>query len=289
MYFAAHFDGRCASLRTDDMDGIRFLYPASSGGLQIVTDSSLASGTVGAVYTQALAAAGEAGPYSWTISPLKGQLPPGLALSPTGVITGTPLIAGTFGFSAQVIDSSMHAAQRAFSITITPGLLEVVTASLKPGVKGASFSQQLTAAGGLPPYRWALASGQLPAGLGLDSATGVLSGTPSATGRFSISVSVSDAAAGTAVRPLEILVVDQDSVPQISSVKYKTPAGKLIVRGIRFDSGATLMIDGSVVRTIFQSEEAVLSKGLLLASGTHQVVVIDSNGVASSPFSLTLN
>ena len=56
----AHFDGRCASIRADDVDGIRAIYPASGGGggpLSVVT-SSLASGTVGSVYSQSLTASG---------------------------------------------------------------------------------------------------------------------------------------------------------------------------------------------------------------------------------------
>src|SRR5262249_61163931 len=96
--------------------------------------------------------AGERGPYAWTIAPLKGLLPPVLTLGASGVITGIPVLAGTFNFSAQVTDSSAHAAQKAFSITISPAPLAVATATLKAGVKGIPYSQQLIAAGGTPPY-----------------------------------------------------------------------------------------------------------------------------------------
>jgi hypothetical protein len=289
MYFAAHFDGRCASLRTDDINGIIFLYPASSGNLQITTDSGLAPGVIGVPYSQALTAGGEPAPYSWTMAPLKGLLPPGLGLSPAGVISGTPLLAGTFSFSAQVTDSSSHAAQKAFSITISPAALTVATASLKGGIKGVAFSQQLVAGGGTPPYRWGLSSGQLPAGLSLDAGTGVISGTPLVTGTFAISVSVSDMTAAMALKALQLVVVGPDAVPQIDNVRYKGAAAKLVVRGAHFDSGATLMIDGSGVNAVVQSDEAILAKGLPLASGPHQVIVINSNGVASPPFSLSLN
>jgi hypothetical protein len=287
MYFAAHFDGRCASLRTDDINGIIFLYPASSGDLQIATDSALAPGVIGAAYTQALAAGGEPAPYSWSIAPLKGSLPPGLTLSSSGVITGTPLLAGTFNFSAQVTDSSLHAAQKAFSITISPGPLTVGTAALKTGVKGSPFSQQLVAAGGTPPYHWNVASGPLPSGLTLDPVTGMLSGTPLATGTFQVSVAVTDATSGTALKALQLIVVGPESVPEISGARYK--GTKLVVRGAHFDAGATLMIDGSAVMGTVQSDQAIVSKGLSLASGTHQVVVVNSNGIASSAFGLTVN
>jgi hypothetical protein len=287
MYFAAHFDGRCASLRTDDINGIIFLYPASSGDLQIATDSGLAPGVVGAPYSQGLAAGGEPAPYSWTIVPLKGSLPPGLSLSSGGIITGTPLLDGTFNFSAQVTDSSLHAAQKAFSITISPAPLTVGTAALKTGVKGSPFSQQLVAAGGTPPYVWSLAVGLLPSGLNLDPVTGMLSGTPLVTGTFPVSVSVSDAASGSALKALQLMVVGPDSVPEISSARYK--GTKLVVRGAHFDSGAILMIDGSAVMGRVQSDQAIVSKGLSLGSGTHQLVIVNSDGIASSVFPLTVN
>ena len=43
----------------------------------------------------------------------------------------------------------------------------------------SAFSQTLAATGGTPPYTWSVTAGGLPAGLQLNSATGVISGTPS--------------------------------------------------------------------------------------------------------------
>jgi hypothetical protein len=289
MYFAAHYDGRCASIRTDDINGITFLYPASSGSLQIATDSTLASGSAGSPYSQQLAATGETAPYSWTIARLKGQLPPGLVLDPAGIISGTPVLSGTFTFSAQVVDSSSHAAQKQFSITINRAPLTMVTSILEPGVKGTQYSQQLIAGGGTPPYLWSLTRGQLPDGLSLDTSMGRISGAPLVTGTFPISVGVSDTASGTSVKTLQLLVVGPGSVPQISGARYKPAGAKLMVRGAHFDPGAALMVDGSAINSVVQSDGAILSKGLSLSSGTHQLVVMNSNGVASSPFSLPVN
>lgn len=56
--------------------------------------------------------------------------------------------------------------------------LTITTARLPTGIVGSYYSAQLTATGGLQPYRWEVAEGPLPAGLVLDKATGEVSGTP---------------------------------------------------------------------------------------------------------------
>src|SRR5262249_54211440 len=60
------------------------------------------------------------------------------------------------------------------------------------GVVGAAYLQTLAAANGQPPYAWSLSSGSLPAGLSL-SASGQISGTPTAAGNSTFQVTVTDA------------------------------------------------------------------------------------------------
>jgi len=120
MYWIAHFDGRCASLKTDDVNGITFIYPSSGGGpgpLTIVT-SSLAGGTVGTPYSQSVSASGGTLPYTWSLVQGQGTLPPGLSLSAGGVITGTPTTAGTNNFTVRVTDNAAATAQRALGIVV---------------------------------------------------------------------------------------------------------------------------------------------------------------------------
>jgi len=98
MYYIAHFDGRCAGLKQDDMNGISFLYPGSGGGggpLAVVT-SSLPAGTAGTSYSQIVTASGGTLPYNWSVVAGAGSLPTGLSLSSAGgTISGTPTTAGT--------------------------------------------------------------------------------------------------------------------------------------------------------------------------------------------------
>ncbi len=69
--------------------------------------------------------------------------------------------------------------------------LSVVTSTLPQGVVYVPYNATLSATGGIAPYAWNVASGNLPPGLSLSRA-GVLSGTPTASGGFSFTVSVSD-------------------------------------------------------------------------------------------------
>jgi len=70
----------------------------------LVATSALPGGTVGVPYAESLLASGGTAPYVWTIT--AGSLPPGLALSPSGAITGTPSGAGSFNFTVQVVDAT---------------------------------------------------------------------------------------------------------------------------------------------------------------------------------------
>ncbi|HXY23833.1 MAG TPA: putative Ig domain-containing protein [Candidatus Acidoferrum sp.] len=51
-------------------------------------------------------------------------------------------------------------------------------ATLPAATVGQAYSYQLTEAGGVPPFTWSITSGSLPAGLSLNIATGLISGTP---------------------------------------------------------------------------------------------------------------
>lgn len=72
--------------------------------LKITTDS-LPAAVVGQSYSQQLTASGGTGSYLWSVT--SGALPPGIALSVTGVISGRPASSGQFTFTIQVVDSKL--------------------------------------------------------------------------------------------------------------------------------------------------------------------------------------
>lgn len=119
MSSTAHFDGRCASIRQDDINAVLFMYPAAGGGggtLTIQTTSPLAAGATGSPFSRQLAASGGTTPYAWSL--VSGSLPAGLGLSPAGLVSGTPAAPGTSTFTVRVTDAANATADKQLSITV---------------------------------------------------------------------------------------------------------------------------------------------------------------------------
>src|ERR1700722_12820053 len=74
--------------------------------------------------------------------------------------------------------------------SITP--VSITTASLPGAVVGTSYSAQLAATGGSGHYSWSISSDSLPAGLSLNTTTGLISGTPTKSGSLAFVVTATD-------------------------------------------------------------------------------------------------
>jgi hypothetical protein len=68
----------------------------------------------------------------------------------------------------------------------------ILTTNLSPATPGVTYQATLMAQGGIPFYDWEIVSGNLPAGLHLDSFSGRISGTPAVLGTYSFSVRLRD-------------------------------------------------------------------------------------------------
>jgi hypothetical protein len=187
--------------------------------LSVVT-SSLPNGALNTNYVQpsglpvVLEAGGGQSPYRWQI--ISGGLPPGLTLDGnTGRITGTPTAEGRYNIGVRVTDAGSRTASKDLSILVGQGL-QITTTTLPDGSVNVAYNQTLAASGGQTPYSWAVSSGALPGGLTLAS-NGTLSGTPSASGNFTFTVTVTDAQNSTAQRTYSMNIVNPLSITTTSA------------------------------------------------------------------------
>ena len=168
-----------------------------------ITTNSLPAGTVGSAYSQTLVATGTT-PITWVTT--GGSLPAGLNLNVnTGLISGIPTTAGTSNFTVRASNNAGYDT-RPLSIVINSAAVvpTITTISLPAGTVGNAYNQALTATG-TTPITWAIAIGSLPAGLVLETATGVISGTPTAAGTFNFTVRATNSA-GNSTRTLSIII-----------------------------------------------------------------------------------
>jgi hypothetical protein len=169
--------------------------------LLITTASQLSDVAINTAVNVPFKATGGTLPYTWTAS---GGLAPGTQVTKDGVLTGTATTAGTYTFTVGVTDNLGASARQNFRLTVTPPSLTIVTSSLGDGQVGSAYSARLVATGGREPYSWS-ATGT-PDGLSVSS-VGVLAGTPTAAGSYTLSVTVTDAANLKAVARLPLKVV----------------------------------------------------------------------------------
>jgi len=172
-----------------------------------LTLTSPPNATVEIPYSGTIGVSGGTAPYSCLIT--AGTLPAGLTA--TGcLITGTPTTAGTANLTVKATDSGSPVATTTGPVTLTVSPIPPLslTGSLPNAILGQSYTQTLTATGGISPYTYHVTAGNLPAGLALSTA-GVISGIPTAPGASSFTVTVTDTETTpqTASLPLVLLVV----------------------------------------------------------------------------------
>lgn len=169
------------------------LYYTSPGALQMIP-ANIPQAEVGVPYKVNLKAIGGVQPYSWSIA--MGDLPPGLSLDPqTGVISGNPTASGVFGATVRVDDNSANrknTARNYFMGVAEQGVLQILTGILPDGRQDGDYRATLLAVGGSQPYIWSISANNLPAGLTLDAATGVVSGAASVSGDFTFVIKATD-------------------------------------------------------------------------------------------------
>lgn len=238
------------------------------GAAPTITSGAPTDGSVDAPYTFTLTAS--ALPDSARFTVTDGDLPSGLTLDrATGAITGTPTAAGSSTFTIAASNGAAPDAAATYTISIAPAPLAapiITTSSLPNAVQGASYQQTINASGA-SPIIFAVTDGVLPTGLELDAATGRITGTPTALGSSTFTVTATNGAPQSAVATFTISVAEPPVVPPTGPPQTSAPAAQttLAVTGQPFAPeaavgtglSAALLVAGLALLVITRARRAI--------------------------------
>ncbi|MCB2230942.1 M4 family metallopeptidase [bacterium] len=179
------------------------IYECDLSTPSIVTPS-VPDWTEGGYMERQLQASGGNGAYTWSdkFGDLAGT---GLALSSSGMLSGTPSAAGDITFTAEVADDSSMTDEQEYTFTINVPMT-ITSTTLPEWTAGQGYSQSLSVTGGTGAKAWSDPNGDL-AGTGLAVATnGTVSGTPSAAGPISFTAAVTDNGGGSAQQVVSLTI-----------------------------------------------------------------------------------
>jgi uncharacterized protein YhjY with autotransporter beta-barrel domain len=182
----------------------------------VVSSAGTASGNVGQPFTYQIVASDIPTSYAAT------GLPPGLTLNTlTGLISGTPTTAGTFNASVTATNASGISPPRPVTITIVLLPPAITSAASASGTAGTALTYQITASNAPTSFS---ATG-LPSGLSINTASGLISGTPAGAGTFAVTVGATNASGtGTQVVNFNISNFPLPNVGGLSvSTAFNTP------------------------------------------------------------------
>ena len=215
---------------TDQMVAFKPASSGSAGAAPAITSAASASGTVGSAFSYQITATNAPASYG------AAGLPAGLTVnSGTGLISGTPTAAGTSTVTVSATNSS-GTGSATLTLTIAVAAPAITSATSASGTVGSAFSYQITATNAPASY----GAAGLPAGLTVNSGTGLISGTPTAAGTSTVTLSATNSsgtgsasltltiASGTGTTPAPVVSLSPTSLTFGSQTVGTTGAAQTI-------------------------------------------------------------
>ena len=241
---------------------------------EFVLSSALPQATIGVPYSASLTVSGGAGPYSFS---LIGVLPAGFSLnSATGVISGTPVAAGTFYFNVIAKDPRGNRLEKRLSLVVKSGDVHIALqisptmASLNSGGK-QQFSASLTGTSNTA-VTWSATAGSI-------SSSGLFTAPVTQTASVVTVIASSQASLGTKA---SATVNVSPAAPGVSVTV--TPSATSVMAGGSVQFAASLTGTSNTAVTWSATAGSISSSGLFTApvTQTASVVTVIASSQASS-------
>jgi YD repeat-containing protein len=259
--------------------------------LTLAINSGTGGGSMAPVITSSLSDSGTAGdPFEFDIMASNSPtsfgatgLPDGLSVDPsTGVISGTPTNGGTYSVLISAANASGTTSSY-LNLTLGYTTPAISSATSATATVGTAFSYSIVATNLPTSY----STSSLPAGLTLDSTGGVISGTPTTVGTYSITLNATNGT-GTGTTTLALTIAPQGP-PTVTSepVAYATVnqpfSFTVTAAGNPTSFGATNLPSGLSINTA----TGVIS-GTLTSVGTPNVTVAANNTLGQGTSTLVI-
>jgi MYXO-CTERM domain-containing protein len=178
-----------------------------------------------------------------------------VTLGPDGTLAGTPSAAGTYAFTVTATDVNGCHGQRSYSMIVCSPI-SISPATIADGTTQSAYNVTLAGSGGTPTYSFAITSGAAPAGLALASG-GALTGTPTAGGDFTFTITATDANACTGTQSYSVHIDSCAGTLEPTTLP-------MAVTGVAYD--ATLSVSGGAAPISYAVTAGALPAGLALVS-----------------------
>ena len=245
-----------------------------------VTSAGTANGTGGSAFSYSILAG--PGPTGYGVS---GALPPGVTLDPvSGVISGTPTQSGSFPVTISATNPG-GTGTKSLTIAIAPSTPVISSSANASGTGGQSFSYSIAAS--YFPTSYGISSGALPSGVTLDPVTGIISGTPTQSGSFSVVVTAGNGV-GTGSKAVTITI--GLVTPVVTSA---TTAGGNGGQNFSYQIAASNLpssfsVTGTLPSGVTVNPGTGLISGIPTQTGSFPVTISAANSAGTGSQSLTL-
>ncbi len=259
---------------------------SSANAAPVITSAASTTFTGGVDGSFQVTASGFPGPsFSET-----GPLPTGVTFSPSGLLSGYPGQTGTFPITITAINGIFPQASQNFTLTVTgsiPGEPTITSVNHYSFVSGSAPNFTVTATGSPPPTF--SVTGNLD-GLTIDPSSGVLSGTPTTSGIFQVTIAASNGVGLDALQTFTLTVQAAPVITSASHYSFATGGSPNFTVAATGYPAPTFSVTGNLDGLTVNPTTGALSGNAALG-GTFPVTITASNGVspnAAQSFTLTV-